>query len=447
MADQYSKHLWHPMTHPNQMIGDESTHIMTGDGVYVKDDKGQRLLDCAAGIWCVNTGYNRPEINEAITNQLDELAFYPVFGGGSHPRATELAAKLVGMTELENMKRVFLTSGGSDSVESALKFARQYHILNGQPERKKFISLRKGFHGLHFGGTAVGGNPVFRQLYEPILAGTSQVDCPFTYRNPWNCEDPEQLAEHCARQLAKEIEYQGADKVAAFIAEPVLGAGGVIVPPEKYWPLIREVCDQYGVLLIADEVVTGFGRSGNMFGSRGWGVAPDMMCLAKGISGGYVPLGAVLINERMASAWDANADINGAILTGYTNTGHPLACAAALASLDIVEKENLPENARIQGRYLLDKLLPFTEKFKSVGEVRGKGLMIGIDLVQDKSTRAPIGEGSDMTKEIGRVARREGALVRTLGSEIIISPPLTFEQEHCDHLVSALNIAFTEVDK
>lgn len=444
---EYSKDLWHPMVHPNQMKKAESIHIVSGDGVYIKDDSGKELLDGVAGLWCVNVGHNRPEMKEAIVKQLDELEYFPLFSGNSHPRATEMAAKLVGMTQQENMKRVFFTSGGSDSTETAFKLARQYHILNGQADRKKIISLKNGYHGLHFGGTSATGINAFRRNYEPLFNGVVHVDAPWLYRNPWNCEDPDQLAQHCADQLAREIEHQMPDTVAAFIAEPVMGAGGVIVPPEKYWPLVREVCDKYGVLLIADEVVTGFGRSGNMFGSRGWGVAPDMMCLAKGISAGYIPMGAVMLNERMEQAWDANADFNGTIMTGYTYSGHPVACAAGLAALDLVEKENLPENAKLQGDYLLGKLKPLADKFKSVGDVRGKGLMIALDLVSDKATREPIDPTNGFADKVSAVARSQGALVRPVGSKIILSPPLTFQQEHCDQLADALDKAFTEVDR
>jgi adenosylmethionine-8-amino-7-oxononanoate aminotransferase len=443
---EYSKDFWHPMLHPNEMKQREPIHIVSGDGVYIKDDNGKQLLDGVAGLWCVNVGHNRPEMKQAIVNQLDELEYFQLFDGISHPRATEMAAKLVGMTAQENMKRTFFTSGGSDSVETALKLARQYHILNGEADRKKFISLKNAYHGVHFGGASVNGLNVFRRNYEPLLNGAIHVDAPWLYRNPWNCEDPDQLAQLCADQLIREIEHQMPDTIAAFIAEPIMGAGGVIVPPAKYWPLVREICDQYGILLIADEVVTGFGRSGNMFGSRGWGVAPDMMCLAKGISSGYIPLGAVMINERMEQAWDANADFNGVIMTGYTYSGHPVACAAGLAALDIVEKENLPENAKVQGAYLQDKLQPFAERFKSVGEVRGKGLMIAIDLVTDKQTRQPIDPTDGFANQVAAVARSEGVLVRPVGTKIILSPPLVYTQEHCDELVSALDKAFTEVD-
>jgi len=435
------------MIHPNMVKEKPPVHIISGDGVYLKDDMGNSLLDGVAGLWCVNVGHNRPEMKRAITAQLDELEYYTLFDGNSHPRATELADKLVNMTANEKMRKVFFTSGGSDSVESALKLARQYHIINGEPDRKKFISLKNGYHGVHFGGASVNGLNVFRRNYEPMLNGTFQLDAPWTYRNPWSCEDPEQLAEYCINQLVSEIEHQMPDTVAAFIAEPIMGAGGVIIPPATYWPKLRGICDKYGILLIADEVVTGFGRSGSMFGSRGWGVAPDMMCLAKGLSSGYIPLGAVMIGEKMEMAWDKNNDFNGAIMSGLTYSGHPVACAAGIEALNIVERDNLVENARIQGEYILSKLVPLSEKYPSVGEVRGKGLMLALDFVVNKKTREPIDPMSGFADKISAVARREGVLVRPVGTKIILSPPLVFNQEHCDHLVHALDKALSEVDK
>lgn len=441
----YSSKLWHPMVHPNEAESREPIHITRGEGVYVQDEKGRQLLDGVAGLWCVNAGHNRSEIKDAIKAQLDELEYFQLFDGVSHPRVVELAELLLDFTAEENMRRVVFSSGGSDAIETGLKLARQYHRLAGQPERIKFISLKQGYHGTHFGGMSVNGNNVNRRNYEPLLPGCFHLDSPWLYRNPWT-DVPEELGRLCAEQLEKELEFQMPDTVAAFIAEPVQGAGGVIVPPANYWPLIREVCDRHGVLLISDEVVTGFGRSGSMFGARGWGVSPDIMCFAKGISSGYIPLGATTVNEKIADAFAANQNFDGAIMHGYTYAGHPVACAAGIASLNIVRDENLPENARIQGEYLLNALKPMEDKYPSVGEVRGKGLMVGIDLVADKSTREPIDPTGGFAYELGNVARREGVLVRPVGTKLILSPPLTFTQEHCDEMVAALTTAFDELD-
>lgn len=434
------------MVHPNAAKSREPVHIVSADGVYLTDDHGKRLLDAIAGLWCVNVGHNRPEVKAAITRQLDELQYFQLFNGSSHPRVVELAELIREIAQPEGVRRVFFSSGGSDANETAMKIARQYHRVSGQPERTKFISLKQGYHGTHFGTSSISGNSVYRRNYEPLLPGCFQLDSPWTYRNTLS-DDPETLGKMCAAQLEREIQYQMPDTVAAFIAEPVQGAGGVIVPPANYWPLVREICDRYGVLLIADEVVTGFGRSGSMFGSRGWGVTADIMSLAKGLSSGYVPLGATTINDRINDAFENNTDFTGTIMHGYTYSGHPLACAAGIAALNIVRDEDLPANAATQGAYLLECLKPFESRFKSVGEVRGKGLMLALDLVTDKQSRQPIDPTGSFAYDLSAVARREGVLVRPVGSTIILSPPLVVTQAHCDHIVAALDTAFSEVDK
>lgn len=433
--------FWHPMLHPNEMKQRQPIRIVRGDGCHVFDDQGNKLVDGVAGLWNVNVGHNRPEIKQAIVAQLDELEYFQLFDGISHPRAEELSATIIDMLQQEDMARVAFSSGGSDAVETALKLARQYWRVSGQPDRTKFISLKQGYHGVHFGGASVNGNTVFRRSYEPLLPGCFHVETPWLYRNPFT-DDPEELAQMCAQMLEREILFQSPDTVAAFIAEPIQGAGGVIVPPASYWPLIRAVCDKYGVLLIADEIVTGFGRSGSMFGSRLWGVKPDIMCLAKGISSGYVPLGATVVNQRVADAFAANADFGGAIMHGYTYSGHPVACAAAIANLKIVREENLPAKAAAQGEYLLGKLKPFADKYAAVGEVRGKGLMIALDLVQDKQTREPIDPMGGYASRVAEIARENGVLVRPVGTKIILSPPLVIGQAECDAIVTALAAGF-----
>ena len=240
------KQQWHPMGHPNDMLKKPPKIITKGKGVYIEDSEGNKMIDGVAGLWNVNCGYGRPEIKEAISNQLDELVYYSTFKGTSHPRSIELANVLLKLLEPENMKRVMFSSGGSDAMETAMRIARQYWKMVGQRDRYKFISLKMGYHGTHFGAASVNGNTRFRRNYEPLLAGCSHVDVPWTFRNPFT-EDPTELAEICANLLDREIEFQSPDTVAAFIMEPVLGAGGVIVPPENYMKLVREVCDKHGV--------------------------------------------------------------------------------------------------------------------------------------------------------------------------------------------------------
>lgn len=443
MSYQESR-FWHPMMHPADMKARTPLRIVRGDGCHVFDDENHKFVDAVAGLWNVNVGHNRPEVKAAIIAQLNELEYFSTFDGVSNPRAEELSTQLTSMLAQEDMQRVVYGSNGSDATETALKLARQYWKIMGQKDRTKFISLKQGYHGSHFGSAGVNGNPVFRRNYEPNLAGCFHVENPWIYRNPFT-NDPEELGRICAMLLEREIEFQGPETVAAFIAEPVQGAGGVIVPPENYWPLVRAVCDKYGVLLIADEVVTGFGRTGNLFGARGWGVKPDIMCFAKGISSGYIPLSATAINSRITKAFEENGDFSGAVMHGYTYAGHPLGCAAAIASLKIVVDEDLPGNAARQGAYLIKSLQPFVDRFEAIGEIRGKGLMLAIDLVSNKRTREPISPMSGYAYAVAEATRRHGVIVRPVGTKIILSPPLVIQREDVDRIVEALHTGFKAV--
>jgi adenosylmethionine-8-amino-7-oxononanoate aminotransferase len=439
-----AKYFWQPMAHPRAVEHTPPKVIVRGEGVYVHDIDGNKLLDGMGGLWNVTLGYGRAEINQAIMQQLEELPYYSSFRGHTNPRAIELARQLVELTDVEGMRRVLFGSGGSDAVDTALKVARQYWKLVGRPQKYKFISLRQGYHGTHFGGASLAGSPRFRHSYEPLLPGCSQVDAPWLYRNPYT-EDPERLGALCAELLEREIKAQHPDTVAAFIAEPVIGSGGVIVPPPNYWPLVREVCDRNDVLLIADEVITGFGRSGSLFGVRGWGVRPDIMCLAKAITSGYIPLGATLVNERIAEAYLNDERGEGAIMHGYTYSGHPVACAAALACLELTLKEDLPSNAARMGDYLLGRLERLEQTSPLVGNVRGKGLMVCIELVADKKSRAPFASGAEPTGKVAEAAYRRGVLVRSSGPNLILSPPLVIQRNELDAIVEAMEDALAEV--
>jgi adenosylmethionine-8-amino-7-oxononanoate aminotransferase len=440
-----ARHLLHPMVDPKIARAQPPLIIARGDGVYVYDIDGKRYLDTVAGLWNVNIGHNRSEVKRAITEQLERIAYYSSFINTSNPPAIELSARLAELFEWEGMVATLFGSGGSDATETAIKLARQYWKLEGQGDRIKIISLKYGFHGVHMGGTAANGNPLFRQAFEPVMPGFVQVEAPYFYRNPWT-RDPEELGRICADVLDREMQYQGARTVAAFLVEPVQGAGGVIVPPPNYWPLVRKVCDKHGVLLIADEVVTGFGRTGAMSGSRGWGVKPDIMCLAKGINSGYVPLGATMISDRVAAAW-SRQDPLAVIMHGYTNSGHPLACAAANAALQIVVDEDLPGNAASVGAYMIERLQTFAGRFGVVGEVRGKGLMMALELVKDNATKEPLMATEPAVQRMLAACRRDGMIVRIQGNKMILSPPLIFQRAHVDEMISILEPALAALDK
>ena len=443
VIENNARHVWHPMIDPKMSAENPPVIVSGSDGVHITDVNGKEYLDCTASLWNVNVGHNRPEIKNAIIDQLDKLAYYNTFGNASNPPSIALSTMLAEMLEPEGMARVIFSSGGSDAVEGALKLSRQYWKLVGKPEKTKFYSLKYAYHGVHFGWLSVSGGIPWRRAFEPVLPGCFQIDSPYLYRNDWT-EDHEELGEICAAMLAREIEHQGPDTVAAFIAEPVQGAGGMIVPPANFWPRIREVCDRLDVLLIADEVVTGFGRTGTMFGSRHWGVKPDIMCLAKGINSGYVPLGATVVNQRIVKAWDKD-DPMAPIMHGYTYSGHPLACAAALANLDIVIEENLPANASDVGGYFIERLNELAQ-YPNVGDVRGVGLMLAVEFVKDRQTKEPIPAFDPYLMAIQSACMEANVWVRIQANKMIFSPPLVFENSHVDQAVEAVKHALSTAE-
>lgn len=438
-----ARHMWHPMGDPKDSEVTPPLIIVRGEGVHVFDIDGKRYLDCVASLWNVNVGYNRNEIKKAIVDQLGQLAYFASPMGTSNPPAIALSALLTEMLAPEGMTKVLFSSGGSDACETAFKIARQYWKLEGQPERTKIFALKQGYHGVHFGGMSATGTVAHRRAYEPLVPGFFHVESPDIFRNPWT-SDPEELAQICADELDRAIQFQGPDTVAAFIAEPVQGAGGIIVPPASYWPLIREVCDKHGVLLIADEVVTGFGRTGVLFGARAWGVKPDIMALAKGINSGYVPLGATVVNARVESAWKRKHPYAG-IYHGYTYSGHALACAAAIACQKIVVGEDLPCNAATIGSYFLERLRELALHHPLVADVRGKGLMVAIELVRNREVKTPFLPTDPIGPLFVQAVRRRGALMRWHAGKIMISPPLTFTRADVDFAIEVLDDVLAEL--
>ncbi|MDP6346087.1 MAG: aminotransferase class III-fold pyridoxal phosphate-dependent enzyme, partial [Alphaproteobacteria bacterium] len=331
----------------------------------------------------------------------------------------------------------FFTSGGSDSVETALRLARQYHKIRGERDRTKFISLKKGYHGTHFGGASVNGNANFRRNYEPLLPGCFHIASPHLYRNPFNENDPARLTELCAAALADEIAFQGPDTVAAFIMEPVLGAGGVIPPPADFMPAVREICDRHGVLLIADEVITAFGRTGAWTGSRLWGVRPDLMTTAKAITNGYYPFGAVLISDGVAEAFEGNDDAFGNIGHGYTYSAHPVGAAAALATLEETRRLGVADNAAARGEELLAGCQDLLARHELVGDVRGRGLMICLELVADRAAKTPVDK--PVMAAMFEATYEAGVMIRVSGNNVILSPPLIITADDVHRMLAALD--------
>ncbi len=437
ISEHNAKSIWHPMAHPAEMRSSPPKVIVKGEGVNITDLDGNTVFDSVGGLWNVNLGYSCDPIKKAISEQLDAMPYYSGFRGTSTSSSIELAYELTEFFAPEGLVRVIFGSGGSDGIETALKLARQYWKLRGQRDRTKFISLKKSYHGTHFGGASVNGNANFRRNYEPLLPGCFHVPCPHVYRNPFNETDPAKLADLCIAALEDEIAFQGPDTVAAFIMEPVLGAGGVIVPPLSFMPKVRALCDKHDILLIADEVVTAFGRTGAWCGSRLWGVAPDMMVIAKAITSGYFPLGGTLLNEKIASAFESNKDAFGSIGTGYTYSGHPVGCAAGLAALEVTKKLEVHKNAAARGVELLAGLQKLKVKHSIVGDARGIGLMAALELVSDQGKKTPVAK--DVMGRIAEATYKNGVMIRVSGNTIIMSPPLIASQADIARLVTALD--------
>ncbi len=431
--------MWHPMTSPKDSIDNPPKIITEGEGVSIKDIDGHSVVDAVGGLWNVNLGYSCQPVKDAIASQLDRLPYYSTFRGTSNDAAIELSYELSEFFAEDGMSRAFFTSGGSDSVETALRLARQYHKLRGEPGRVKFLSLKKGYHGTHIGGASVNGNANFRTAYEPLLPGCYHIPAPYTYRNPFNETDPTKLAQLCAAALEDEITFQGANTIAAMIMEPILGAGGVIPPHESFAPMVRDICNRNGILLITDEVITAYGRTGAWSGARLWGIQPDMMATAKAITNGYFPFGAVMLGHKMVETFENNPDAK--IGHGYTYSGHPVGAAAAIACLAETKRLNVVENTAARGTQLFEGCNALKEKYNIIGDVRGgHGLMTAIEMVSDRTTKKPI--DAETATTVQEVAYQSGAMVRVSGPNLILSPPLVLTEQDASTILSALDAGF-----
>ncbi len=431
--------MWHPMTSPQDSL-EQPPKIITGaEGVTITDIDGHRVIDGVGGLWNVNLGYSCQPVKDAIAAQLDSLPYYSTFRGTSNDAVIELSYELSEFFSPDGLSRAFFTSGGSDSVETALRLARQFHKLKGEPGRTKFLSLKKGYHGTHFGGASVNGNANFRTAYEPLLPGCFHIPAPYTYRNPFNEPDPEKLARLCVQALEDEIAFQGAGTIAAMIMEPILGAGGVIPPHPSFAPAVREICDRNGILLITDEVITAYGRTGAWSGARLWGIQPDMMATAKAITNGYFPFGAVMLGDKMIEAFEDNPAAK--IGHGYTYSGHPVGAAAALACLAETKRLNVIENAAARGTQLFEGCKALMETYDIIGDVRGGyGLMTALEIVSDRTTKAPIDAAT--ASRIQEAAYQNGAMVRVSGPNLILSPSLVLTEDDVTAILTALGAGF-----
>ncbi|MCT4611016.1 MAG: aminotransferase class III-fold pyridoxal phosphate-dependent enzyme [Pelagimonas sp.] len=441
LKENNARQIWHPMGHPGDAHTTPPKIITRAQGVTITDIDGNTVVDAVGGLWCVNLGYSNDKLKDAISGQLQDLPYYSAFAGTSNPPAIEAAYEVQNFFVEDGIERVFFTSGGSDSVETVLRLARQYHRIRGEATRTKFLSLKKGYHGTHIGGASVNGNNRFRINYEPLLPGCYHLPSPYAYRNPFHETDPVKLAQLCAQAMEDEIQFQDPSTIAAFIMEPIQGAGGVIVPPETFMPLMRDICDRYGILLISDEVITGFGRTGDWSGARHWGVKPDMMSTAKGITSGYFPVGAALISGKVAEVFENSDSAQGGIYHGYTYSAHPVGAAAVTACLQETLRLDLKTNAAARGTQLCEGVKALAEKYDIIGDVRGgHGLMTGIELVSDKATKTPM-DLPTMSK-IHQTAYEAGAMVRLGAHNILMSPPLTITEDEINVILNALDKGF-----
>jgi adenosylmethionine-8-amino-7-oxononanoate aminotransferase len=404
--------------------------LTRGAGSRVWDNRGQTYLDARSGLWTVTVGYGRPEVIEAVRTQLENLSFAPLTDAAS-PAALDLASRLTGLLP-GDLHAIALVPTGSEAVDTALKLARAYHAAGGQRKRRVVISREYSAHGSTYAGASLSDPD--RGLLRGMgagLPGIRFVPAPYRYRCRY-CATAEACSLACVGIVEETIAAAGTDRVGAVFAEPVPGPGGVLVPPPEYWPALRAVCDRYEVLLVADEVVTGFGRTGRWFACEHWGVIPDLMILGKGMTGGYQTLGAVSMRRHVAERLEGRRFPH-----GFTYSGHPAACAAALACLRIVEGEDLVSRAAARGARLLDRLRDALAPCAVVGEVRGLGLMVAVELVQDRVARTPL---RLRARDLNRLDRdlRQRQVLAFVDNPIILAPPLVMTDEEVDHLADAV---------
>lgn len=417
-------HHLHPFSDAAGLAREGVRVIVKGEGPYIYSSEGQRILDGMAGLWCVNIGYGRRELADAAHAQLLKLPYYNSFFKTSNEPVIELATRLARLAP-EGMEHVFFGSSGSESVDTAIRLMRHYWTLMGEPERTVIIARQNAYHGSTIAGASMGGMPAMHGQLHPRLPDFEHVMAPYHYGNQLPGESVEAFGLRAARTIADRIEQVGPHRVAAIVGEPIMGAGGVKMPPANYWPEVMKIADHYGVLVLADEVITGFGRCGEWFAAPSFGIKPDLITFAKAVTSGYQPLSGVMVGGRIAEALHTKG---GEFYHGYTYAGHPVACAVALANLDIIEQEQMLQHVREKAAPMLAQLLAEVQRHPLVGEVRQHGLLGAMELVADKDSRERFpGDGA-----AGLVCRdhffREGLIFRAVGDTICMSPPLIWEE-------------------
>jgi adenosylmethionine-8-amino-7-oxononanoate aminotransferase len=422
--------LFHPTSHAHPLM------VSRAEGVYLYTSDGRQILDGMGGLWNVNAGFGRRELAQAAYDQMVDVAYTSGFSGMSNPPSARLADRLAGLAH-PDLNFTYFTSGGSESSDTSFKTARYYWQQLGRLSKTTIISRRYGYHGVTLAATAATGLPKYQAMFGPLVPGFVHIANPNPYRFEGDRREGETVGQAAARALEEAIVREGADNVAAFIVEPVQGAGGLIVPPDDYFPLVQEICRRYEVLLIVDEVICGFGRNGTWFGSHQYDIRPDILQFAKGVTSGYIPLGGVQVSDTIRDVMHAApADQNW--MHAYTYSGHAAACAVALANLDLIAQEGLLENSARMGARLLSGLQGLVAEFEQIDNARGVGLMCGIDAVQSKESRAP---DAGLAGRIASEALARGLRTRALGQTLAFAPPLVISAEQVDELIDKLGQA------
>ncbi|MFD1707433.1 aspartate aminotransferase family protein [Siminovitchia sediminis] len=449
-SEKDRKYHLHPTTPLKANFEQGPTVFMErGEGIYLYDFEGKKYIDGLASLWNVNIGHGRKEIAEVAKEQIEKLAYSHSFNRFSHDKVVQLAEKVASIAP-GDLNVCQFTSGGSESNESAFKLVRHYFQLKGMPAKNKILSRYRGYHGVSLGATGATGIPAFRQMAgPPMVEGFIHAKAPYCYR----CEScqPECNGECAIDSILNVIREEGPETIAAIIVEPIQGAGGVIVPPQGYMKKVREICNQYGLLMIADEVITGFGRTGKWFGMQREDVVPDIMTVAKGITSGYIPLGGVVISEKLHREMVDLSDQSKVFAHGFTYSGHPTACAVAMKNIEIMEEEKLPENAYNLEGFFREGLEAIKESSPIVGNVMSRGLIASLEFVQDKDSKKAFDPSAQVAQRVFESALKRGLITRAIAIDhtdiIAMCPPLNITKEQISDLLQILEDSVQEVSK
>jgi L-2,4-diaminobutyrate transaminase len=433
--------FFHPTTSIAEHLQNGPVIIAGGSGVRLRDRRGRDLIDCGAGLWCVNVGYGRTELGAAAARAMADLGYYHTFTSYSNEPIIRLADRLLSLFREKagagHLSKAFFGTSGSDANDTNFKLVRYYNNLLGRPEKKKIVSRLGAYHGLTYAAGSLTGIEAFHHAFDLPVEGVLHTTCPHFYRFAEAGEDEARFCDRLIADLEALIAREGADTIAAFIAEPIMGTGGSLLPPAGYFPRVQELLAEHDILFIADEVITGFGRTGAWFATGPYGLQPDLVTLAKGLTSAYFPLSASLVSERMWSVLREASPKYGPVMHGFTYSGHPVGGAVALANLDIIEQEGLVENSAALGRRLLDQLRVRVGDNPYIGEIRGKGLMVGVEFVADKRVRRFFGPEAGPQRIVAKYAFDEGLLLRGLGftETVSFSPPLNIAANDIDTAV------------